>query len=46
MRFESTFLIAATVVIVHFILGVGFLIYKVMTADRKSKSTEDENVGE
>ena len=44
MESKTTLIVVALVVLVHFIVGIAFLVYKVTTAKKPTKKSEEENV--
>jgi hypothetical protein len=43
MDSKTTLIVVAIVVLVHFIVGIAFLVYKVITAKKLTKRTEEDN---
>lgn len=39
---NSTFFIAVTIVILHFVIGIGWLVYKIMTAEKVETTSLDD----
>ena len=39
----STLSIIITVIILHFVVGIGIVVYKIATAPKKDRSDEDED---
>lgn len=46
MESKTTLIVVALVVLVHFIVGIAFLVYKVTTAKKPTKKSEEENADE
>lgn len=46
MDSKTTLIVVALVVLVHFIVGIAFLVYKVTTAKKPAQKSEEENADE